>query len=616
MDSLLLSLLTSENPLINLITILGPVLGGLCGVFSAVRLIRRHLRARVRKKILAETKTPEKISEKAVATLKAALSENLQHIKKFTAIEKIIEGNVPLKKNKKFFNFNVGTNECTLIYQGKLICSCDLNQINFVPSEKISGGVKILAPHGEIKASLNIESIKIRDEKKSIFLTPEITLEEQIAIIKDDFKKRKQLQIEDGILKLAEEKLTEMLMKLADDKKIPVEILFLDKDNLSTQLPAPKSFKIMMTAGEASGDIHGANLARAIKKISPSTEIFGMGGDEMQAAGVKILRHYKDYNVMGFIEVLKNLRKISKLLDDLTEIAQTEKPDLLVLIDYPDFNWRLAKRVKNFGVKILSYIPPSAWAWRKSRAADCAKIADEFIAIFPFELPPYEKVGAKISFLGNPLVDAVNPSMTLDDARKFFNVTESEHVILLMPGSRRQEINLILPEMLKAAKILSEQRPAKFFIPVADNVDEEEILRQVNAANIEVTLTKKFRYDLMNIADAAIATSGTVILEAALMNLPCVVLYKMARLNYFIGKIFVDIENFSLPNILAGKKIQPELLQDEVKAERIVEEILKLYRGESHREKVIADLKDACAKLGEGGAVERVAEKILEVADK
>ena len=370
----------------------------------------------------------------------------------------------------------------------------------------------------------------------------------------------------------------------------------------------------MMSAGEASGDIHGASLAREIKKISPSTELFGMGGDEMLAAGVRIVRNFKDYNVMGVLEVIKNLRRILKLLDDLTEIIRVEKPDLLVLIDYPDFNWRLAKRAKNLGVKILSYIPPSAWAWRKSRAADCAKIADEFIAIFPFELPPYEKVGAKISFLGNPLVDAVKPTLSRIDAQKFFNVKDSEHVILLMPGSRRQEIKLILPEMLKAAKVLSVEKPAKFFLPLADGVDETEILRQINSVGVEVTVTKKFRYDLMTLADAAIATSGTVVLEAALLGLPCVVLYKMARLNYFIGKLLVDIENFSLPNILAGKKIQTELLQDEVTTDKIVSETLKLYRGEIYREKVVADLKSACAKLGEGGAASRIAEKILEVA--
>lgn len=369
--------------------------------------------------------------------------------------------------------------------------------------------------------------------------------------------------------------------------------------------------KIFFSAGEASGDVHGASLAREIKKISPSTELLGFGGDEMQAAGVRLVRNYKDYNVMGVAEVLKNLRRILKLLDDLTEIIGEEKPDLLVLIDYPDFNWRLAKRAKKLGVKILSYIPPSAWAWRKGRAKTCAEIADEFIAIFPFELPVYEKAGAKIFFLGNPLVDTVKTTLSEEAARKFFGVEKDDHVILLLPGSRKQEIKLLLPEMLKAAKILSERRPTKFFLPVADGVDEKEIKEKISAAKVEITLTKKNRYDLMNIADAAMATSGTVVLEAALLNLPCVVLYKMARLNYFIGKLLVHIENFSLPNILAGKKIQPELLQDEVQPEKIVEEVLKLYRGESHREKVVEDLKLACAKLGEPGAAQRVAKKIL-----
>ena len=373
--------------------------------------------------------------------------------------------------------------------------------------------------------------------------------------------------------------------------------------------------KIFLSAGENSGDLHGASLSREIKKISPSTELFGFGGEEMQAAGVRLVRNYRDYNVMGIAEVVKNLRRILKLLDDLTEIIREEKPDLLVLIDYPDFNWRLARRVKKFGIKILSYIPPSAWAWRKGRAKSCAKIADEFIAIFPFELPVYEQAGAKISFLGNPLVDTVKTNLSVEDARKFFNVERTDHIIILLPGSRPQEIKLLLPEMLRAAEILATRRPAKFFLPVADGVDEAEILRQVEAAKVEITLTKKNRYELMRIADAAMATSGTVVLEAALLNLPCVVLYKMARLNYFIGKLLVHIENFSLPNILAGERIQPELLQDEVRPEKIAEEILKLYRGESHREKVIKDLKSACKKLGEPGAAKRVAKKILEVAE-
>ena len=372
--------------------------------------------------------------------------------------------------------------------------------------------------------------------------------------------------------------------------------------------------KIMLSAGETSGDIHGASLAREIKKFSPQAELLGFGGDEMQSAGVRLVKNCKEYNVMGVLEVIKNLPRIFKLLDELTEIIREEKPDLLVLIDYPDFNWRLARRAKKLGVKILSYIPPSAWAWRKGRAETCAKIADEFIAIFPFELPVYQKAGAKISFLGNPLVDTVQTELSIEESQKFFKVEKKDHVVLLMPGSRRQEIKLLLPEMISAAEILSENVSTKFFLPVAQGVDESEINRQISASKVEIILVKNHRYDLMQIADAAMATSGTVVLEAALLNLPCVVLYKMAKLNYFIGKLLVHIDNFSLPNILAGAKIQPELLQDEVQPEKIAEEILKLYRGESHREKVLSDLKSACAKLGEKGAAARVAKKIIEVA--
>ncbi len=362
--------------------------------------------------------------------------------------------------------------------------------------------------------------------------------------------------------------------------------------------------KIFFSAGEASGDVHGASLAREIKKIAPSTELLGFGGNLMAAAGVKLVRNYKDYNVMGVVEVLMNIRRIFKLLNDLTEIIREEKPDLLVLIDYPDFNWRLARSVKKFSVKILSYVPPSAWAWRKGRAKDCAAVADVFIAIFPFELPVYEAAGAKIFFLGNPLVDTVKTSMSKVEARKFFNVKESEKVILLMPGSRKQEIKLLLPEMLAATKLL---QPAKFFLPVADNVEN-----LIEIGDCDIKLVKSVRrYDLMSIADAAIATSGTVVLEAALLNLPCVVLYKMSPINFFIAKLFVDIKFFSLPNILANEKILPELLQSDVTHENISAEVLKIL---DTRADYVKKLQSACQKLGKPGAAARVAQKILETA--
>ncbi|BAL84303.1 putative lipid-A-disaccharide synthase [Selenomonas ruminantium subsp. lactilytica TAM6421] len=373
--------------------------------------------------------------------------------------------------------------------------------------------------------------------------------------------------------------------------------------------------KIMLSAGEASGDVHGENIARAILSMAPETELIGFGGSRMENAGVRLRQNFADYSVMGVWEVLINIRRLFKLLSDLTEFMKEEKPDMLVLIDYPDFNWRLAKKAKALGIPVFSYIPPSAWAWRKGRARDCAKIADEFIAIFPHELPVYEAAGAKISFVGNPLVDAVRPELPRERARRFFKMPEDKTVVLLLPGSRKQEIELLLPSMLAGARQLLAERPETvFYLPVADTVSRERIEEMIAAAGVPVTLTDERRYSLMAAADAAMATSGTVVMEAALLGLPCVVLYRLSPVSYAIGKLLVHVDNFSLPNILLGESFQTELLQDEVTADNIAREVARLYPGEQHRQEVTEKLKLACGKLGAPGASGRVAERILNAA--
>ena len=375
--------------------------------------------------------------------------------------------------------------------------------------------------------------------------------------------------------------------------------------------------KIMLSAGETSGDLHGAAIARELKTLDEDIALVGFGGDNMEKAGVSLWANYKSYNVMGVLEVILNLRRILKLLDYLTEKMKEEKPDLLVLIDYPDFNWRLAKRAKELGIKVFSYIPPSAWAWRKGRAKDCAKIADEFVAIFPHELPPYLEAGANISFLGNPLTDAVKPTMTKDDARQRFGAKDSDRIVLLLPGSREQEIRRIFPAMLGAAVLLKKHQPrTKFYLPIAESIDENLLKEYISVSGAEVTLTKENRYDLFQIAEFAIATSGTVVMEAALLGLPSVVLYKMSGFNFFIAKLFVHIDYFSLPNLVLQKKALTELLQDEVSPKKIFEEAKKLYVGENEREDVAKDLAKIRDILGEEGATKRIAEKILEVCKK
>lgn len=373
--------------------------------------------------------------------------------------------------------------------------------------------------------------------------------------------------------------------------------------------------KIMMSAGEASGDLHGARLAKEMLEMEPDVELFGFGGAKMAEAGVRLVRDCRDYSIMGVWEVILGLGRLLQLEKTLVEAMHEEKPDLLLIIDYPDFNWRLAAKAKALGVPVFSYIPPSAWAWRKGRAKKCAAIAKEIVTIFHHEIGPYVTAGANVSFLGNPLVDTVHADMAPEAARAFFGLKEGERAALLLPGSRRQEIALLLPDMLKAVQILKEKRPeTRFFLPAAPGLERKEIERYIEKSGAPVELTEEHVYDLMGIADFAIATSGTVVMEAALMDLPAVVCYRMGRLNYAIGRMLVKIDHFSLPNIILGEEAEPELLQDEVTPERIAAEAAKLYKGEAQRDAAMARLKVAVLQLGPPGASVRVAAHVLAAA--
>lgn len=373
--------------------------------------------------------------------------------------------------------------------------------------------------------------------------------------------------------------------------------------------------KIMMSAGEASGDLHGARLAKEMLEMEPDVELFGFGGAKMAEAGVRLVRDCRDYSIMGVWEVVLGLGRLLQLEKTLVESMREEKPDLLLIIDYPDFNWRLAAKAKALGVPVFSYIPPSAWAWRKGRAKKCAAIAKEIVTIFHHEIGPYVTAGANVSFLGNPLVDTVRADMKPEAARAFFGLKDGERAALLLPGSRRQEISFLLPDMLKAVRLLKEKRPeTRFFLPVAPGLERREIERHIEKSGVSVELTEEHVYDLMGVADFAIATSGTVVMEAALMDLPAVVCYRMGRLNYAIGRMLVKIDHFSLPNIILGEEAEPELLQDEVTPERIAEEAAKLYKGEPQRDSVMARLKVAVLQLGPPGASVRVAAHVLAAA--
>lgn len=373
--------------------------------------------------------------------------------------------------------------------------------------------------------------------------------------------------------------------------------------------------KIMISVGEASGDLHGASVAHALKAIEPGITIFGMGGKAMQEAGVDIIYDIADLGIIGFVEIIKNLPRLFKLRDDLAALMERERPDALVIIDYPDFNMRLAKIAKEKGIPVISYISPSVWAWRKGRAKEVAKIVEKVAAIFPFEAKAYQEAGANVAFVGHPLLDIVKPVMDKAEAYQYFAADPQKPVVLLLPGSRQQEIANLLPVMLAAAEKITAVVPeCQFFLPVASTISREMLHSMIDRYKIKVILTDKYTYDLMNIAQVGIAASGTVTLEAALLNLPTVIIYKLAAFTYFLGKLLVKIPYISLPNIIAGRKVVPELLQYEVTAENIANETIPVLQNSQLYQAMLQDLAEVRTRLGEAGAVRRVAEEILSVA--
>jgi len=371
----------------------------------------------------------------------------------------------------------------------------------------------------------------------------------------------------------------------------------------------------MISVGEASGDLHGASVARALKAIQPDVKLFGMGGQAMLEAGVDIVYDIADLGIIGFVEVIKNLPRLFRLRDTLAELMERERPDVLVIIDYPGFNMKLAKIAKNKGIPVVSYISPSVWAWGRGRAKEVAETVQKVAAIFPFEADVYREAGANVAFVGHPLLDIVKTTMAQQEAFEYFSASSEEPVVLLLPGSRQQEITNLLPVMLETAEKIADQIPkCQFFLPIASTISREMIQNIISKYKVEVILTKDRTYDLMNMAHIAIAASGTVTLEAALLKLPTIIIYKTAMLTYFLGKILVKIPYISLPNIVAGRKIVPELLQYAVTADNIAKEAMPLLMEPTIHKAVVTDLEEVRRKLGATGAVHRVAQEILAVA--
>lgn len=357
--------------------------------------------------------------------------------------------------------------------------------------------------------------------------------------------------------------------------------------------------------------MHGANLVRELLKIDPGIEFFGIGGDMMKDAGVRISHHAREMAIVGIFEVINKLSLIRKAMKDMVDLMDTVKPDAVILIDYPDFNLRVAKKAKDRGLKVIYYISPQVWAWRKGRIKTIAKVVDKMMVVFPFEVPVYRDAGVDVEFVGHPLMDVVPVDQDRNIARRLLGFGEGDTVIGLLPGSRKKEVEYLLPEMIEAARLIAKKIDgARFAIPVANTLDNGYIKSFMSGSDIDVQLFSGKTYSVMAASDVLLISSGTATLEAAIAGTPMVVTYRMMPLTYMIGKRLVQLKHGSLPNIVAGKGIVPELIQGDATGEKMAEEALRMLNNKEYLASMRRELRGVREALGASGASRRAAEVV------
>lgn len=364
-------------------------------------------------------------------------------------------------------------------------------------------------------------------------------------------------------------------------------------------------------AGEASGDLHASNLVAEIKKKDKKAEFRGCGGDLMKAQGVDLLKHYRTMAFMGFVEVAVNLRKV------LDNIAQCKKdiveyqPDALILVDYPGFNLRIADFAHEKGFKVLYYISPQVWAWKRRRVKKIKKSVDKMIVIFPFEEAFYKEYGVDVTYVGNPLLDELSKSGTPN--RSIFlrrnSLGEKREIIALLPGSRTQEVKRILPVMLKVVPHFPDYQ---FVIGGVSSLDKS--LYKKIIGNTDVFLIENQTYELLQNSSAAIVTSGTVTLETALFTVPEVVCYKATGFSYLLAKWMIKVKFISLVNLVMDKEVVKELIQSDLTEKNIVTELERLLHDGKRQRQILEDYDELRDRLGNAGASEMAAEIVVNAA--
>lgn len=374
---------------------------------------------------------------------------------------------------------------------------------------------------------------------------------------------------------------------------------------------------IFISAGEASGDLHASRVVRALKALDPSARITCMGGSNLRAAGAEVLVDNRELSVVGLFEVFRHARAILAGWRKIKSHLTRERPDVVVLVDFPDFNFLLGRAAAKLGIKIFYYISPQVWAWRTGRVRTLKRLANEMAVILPFETEFYRRRGMDVHYVGHPLLDVMESAPSVREARERYGSDSSSPVVGILPGSRHGEIRLLLPLLLETASRLREEIPGiSFLLPVAPTLDSEEIRKAAEARRLPIRLVEGDAYGVIRACDLLLTVSGTVTLEAAILGVPMIVVYKVSNLSYYTGRHLIKVKYVGLPNLIAGRSIVPELLQLDANPDRLTAEALSFLKkperlAEQHRE-----LEKIQAHLGNSGVADRTAKLILEVLER
>lgn len=372
---------------------------------------------------------------------------------------------------------------------------------------------------------------------------------------------------------------------------------------------AEKIKQIMLVVGEASGDVHGAHLVTALHRQHPRLKIFGVAGEQLQQTAFEALFNVSQLTGMGLVELAGNVKNIWRAYTLLRDALKQRRPDLLILIDFPDFNLRLARVAKSLAIPVLYYISPQIWAWRRGRVRQIAKSVDRMAVVFPFEVEFYQRHGVNVTFVGHPLLESVTASQSREAVLARYGLDPAKKTIALLPGSRHGEVSRLLPPMLAAAAQMHASDNVQFFCLRASTIDAADLQRLIGGAKIP--LVDRDRYDAVRAADLVWTASGTATLETALLARPMVIVYRMSWLTYLIARLLVRVEHIGMVNLIAGKRLVPELIQSDVNPTKLIGESRRLLNDAKAHAALVDELNQLRQRLGSPGAADRVAAMAL-----